>query len=206
LEIAHAYQQWKRTGTPREALLMALASIPGVYVPSFYEVAYNADGTIQSVTPRAAQVSFPVVKRIVPKLPPPTTQFVVPNCADSPDRLSIEIMRGCTRGCRFCHAGMVNRPVRERSVEEITAAIAEGLKSTGYEEIGILSLSSSDYTYILELTRAIYAKFKDSRVSVTLPSLRIASFSVDLMDELKDLRPGAGLRLRRKQQPSACAR
>ncbi|HOO58688.1 MAG TPA: B12-binding domain-containing radical SAM protein, partial [Anaerolineaceae bacterium] len=123
LEITRAYQQWKHTGAPREDLLTALATIPGVYVPSFYEVSYNPDGTIQAVTPRDDQVSFPVVKRIIPKLPPPVTHFVVPNVQTVHDRLSVEIMRGCTRGCRFCHAGMVNRPVRERSVEEIITAI-----------------------------------------------------------------------------------
>lgn len=192
LEITQAYQRWNQTYSSREQLLATLAEISGVYVPHFYDPSYNSDGTIKSITPCNEKVSFPVVKRIVPKLPAATTHFVVPNIATVHDRLSIEIMRGCTRGCRFCHAGMVNRPVRERNVEEITAAIAEGLRSTGYEEVGILSLSSSDYTHILELTQAVYDKFKDSHITVTLPSLRIASFSVDLMDELKELRPGGG--------------
>ena len=192
LEITRAYQQWKHTGAPREDLLTALATIPGVYVPSFYEVSYNPDGTIQAVTPRDDQVSFPVVKRIIPKLPPPVTHFVVPNVQTVHDRLSVEIMRGCTRGCRFCHAGMVNRPVRERSVEEIITAIKDGLAATGYDEVGILSLSSSDYTHILPLTQEIYRRLKDAHVRVSLPSLRIASFSVDLMKELKELSPGGG--------------
>jgi len=192
LEITCAYQQWKHTGAPREDLLTALATIPGVYVPSFYAVSYNPDGTIHAVTPRDAQVSFPVVKRIIPKLPPPVTHFVVPNVQTVHDRLSVEIMRGCTRGCRFCHAGMVNRPVRERSVEEITTAINEGLKATGFDEVGILSLSSSDYTHILPLTQEIYRRLKDAHVRVSLPSLRIASFSVELMKELKELSPGGG--------------
>ncbi|HUM50100.1 MAG TPA: TIGR03960 family B12-binding radical SAM protein, partial [Anaerolineaceae bacterium] len=192
LEITHAYQAWKRSGAAREDLLTTLAEVPGVYVPSLYTVSYNPDGTIQAVTPQNEQVSFPVVKRIMPKLPPPITQFIVPNVQTVHDRLSVEIMRGCTRGCRFCHAGMVNRPVRERSVEEIITAIDDGLAATGYDEVGILSLSSSDYTQILPLTEEIYHKFRDSHVRVSLPSLRIASFSVDLMDELKELSPAGG--------------
>jgi len=192
LEITHVYQAWKRSGAAREDLMIALAEVPGVYVPSLYTVSYNPDGTIQAVTPRNEQVRFPVIKRIMPKLPPPVTQFIVPNVQTVHDRLSVEIMRGCTRGCRFCHAGIVNRPVRERGIEEIITAIDDGLAATGYDEVGILSLSSSDYTQILPLTQEIYHKFRDSHVRVSLPSLRIASFSVDLMDELKELSPGGG--------------
>jgi len=192
LEVTHAYQQWKRTGAPRADLLTALAIIPGVYVPSLYTVSYNPDGTIQAVTPHSKHAKSLVVKRILPKLPEPLTHFIVPNVQTVHDRLSVEIMRGCTRGCRFCHAGMVNRPVRERSVEEIITAIKDGLAATGYDEVGILSLSSSDYTQILPLTQKIYREFKDAQVRVSLPSLRIASFSVELMDELKELSPGGG--------------
>lgn len=192
LEITHVYQAWKRSGTAREDLLAALAKVPGVYVPSLYTVSYNPDGTLQAVTPHSNHASFPVVKRIMPKLPQPLTHFIVPNVQTVHDRLSVEIMRGCTRGCRFCHAGMVNRPVRERSVEEIITAIKDGLAATGFDEVGILSLSSSDYTQILPLTQKIYREFKDAQVRVSLPSLRIASFSVELMDELKELSPGGG--------------
>ena len=192
LEITHVYQAWKRTGAAREDLLSALAKVPGVYVPSLYIVSYNPDGTIQAVTPHSKHANSSVVKRILPKLPQPLTHFIVPNVQTVHDRLSVEIMRGCTRGCRFCHAGMVNRPVRERSVEEIITAIKDGLVATGYDEVGILSLSSSDYTQILPLTQKIYPELKDARVRVSLPSLRIASFSVELMDEIKELSPGGG--------------
>ena len=195
LDITRAYQEWKRWHGPREELLKALARIPGVYVPGFYEVTYLDDGSIAHVSPRMQGAALPVQKRIVAKLPPATTRFLVPNVETVHDRISVEIMRGCTRGCRFCHAGMVNRPVRERAPDEILQAMQAGLSATGCEQIGLLSLSSSDHTRILEIIRGVYEKFKDQRVQVNLPSLRIASFSVDLMDELKNLRPGGGFTL-----------
>jgi len=163
LEITQIYQAWKRAGAAREDLLSALAKVPGVYVPSLYTVSYNPDGTIQAVRPRSKHANSPVVKRIMPKLPQPLTHFIVPNVQTVHDRLSVEIMRGCTRGCRFCHAGMVNRPVRERSVEEIITAIKDGLGATGYDEVGILSLSSSDYTQILPLTQKTYREYRTRR-------------------------------------------
>ncbi len=124
------------------------------------------------------------------KLPPPTTRFIVPYIEIVHDRVAIEIMRGCTRGCRFCHAGMINRPVRERPVEEILTAIDEALKATGHEEVALLSLSSSDYTHIQELVDALSEKYAGEHLVVSLPSLRIESFSVDIMDKLKGSRLG----------------
>jgi len=195
LEITRAYQECKRWHAPRLELLKALGRIPGVYVPSFFEVSYQDDGTISQIYPWMQGMVLPIQKRIVSKLPPATTRFLVPNVETVHDRISVEIMRGCTRGCRFCHAGMVNRPVREREPDEILQAVQAGLDATGYEQVGLLSLSSSDHTRILEIIRGVYDKFKNTRVQVNLPSLRIASFSVDLMDELKDLRPGGGFTL-----------
>ncbi|MFZ3070732.1 MAG: TIGR03960 family B12-binding radical SAM protein [Anaerolineaceae bacterium] len=192
LEITRVYQLWKQSGKDRQDLLAQLAKINGVYVPSLYEVSYFPNGAIQSVLPRIPGIRPSVQKRIVAKLPPPATRFLVPNVETVHDRISIEIMRGCTRGCRFCHAGMVNRPVRERNVQDITNAIQQGLDATGYEQAGLLSLSSSDHTHILEIIQAVYENFHDRRLQVSLPSLRIASFSVDLMDELKELRPSGG--------------
>ena len=195
LEVIRTYEQSKRSGADRQSLLLGLSKLPGVYVPSLYHISYAQDDTISKFTPAKPGVTAFVTKRIVSQLPPHPTCLVVPNIETVHDRLSIEIMRGCTRGCRFCHAGVVNRPVRQRPVSEILQIIEDGLASTGYEEIGLLSLSSSDHTQILELTKSVYDKFNDRKVSVSLPSLRIASFSVELMDELRDLRPGGGFTL-----------
>ncbi|MBP7213444.1 MAG: TIGR03960 family B12-binding radical SAM protein, partial [Anaerolineaceae bacterium] len=195
LDLSNVYQDWKKSALSKADLLMMLAQIPGVYVPSLYEVEYNEDGTISSLGPKQAGVPEKVTKRIVAQLPPHPTKFLVPNVEIVHNRMSIEIMRGCTRGCRFCHAGMVNRPVRQRSVEEIIPVIEESVSSTGYEEVGLLSLSSSDHTQILDLTKEVYNNFHEDKLSINLPSLRIASFSLELMDNLKDLKPGGGFTL-----------
>jgi radical SAM family uncharacterized protein len=189
-EIIEAYQSWKRSSGSRQRLLLNFSTIPGVYVPSLYQPNYKPDGTIQRIEKLAEEAQFPIQKRIVAHLPPPPTRFVVPNIDIVHNRVPIEIMRGCTRGCRFCHAGMVSRPVRERSVPEIVQAIAEALKHTGFEEVGLLSLSSSDYTHISELVQAITHQYAGQHLGISLPSLRIDSFSVDLMDLLKESRHG----------------
>jgi radical SAM family uncharacterized protein len=186
LDVARTLQTMR--GASRDEQLRALAQIEGVYVPRFYDVTYHADGTVERVTPNVPDVPPVVRKRIVPVLPPPFTRFLVPNVDTVHNRAPIEIMRGCTRGCRFCHAGMVTRPVRERSVEEVIAAAEEIVRNTGFEELGLLSLSSSDYTHVQELVRAIGERFKGENLGVSLPSLRIESVSVDLMDALMDTR------------------
>ncbi|MEA4811988.1 MAG: TIGR03960 family B12-binding radical SAM protein [Anaerolineaceae bacterium] len=194
-DIVNCQQSWQASGGTRAALLHQLAAIPGVYVPSLYAVSYDADGKVKDLCAQDKSVPSKVFKRIVPKLPPPPTRIVVPNIEIVHDRIAIEIMRGCTRGCRFCHAGVVNRPVRERPVEEVLQAIEGSLQATGYEEVGLLSLSSSDYTQILALTQQVHERFAESRIQVSLPSLRIASFSVELMENLKDLKPSGGFTL-----------
>ena len=175
-------------GQPRASQLAALARVQGLYIPSFYEVAYREEGTIAAITSIHPNAPARVLKRIVPILPKPFSRFLVPNIDTVHNRAPIEIMRGCTRGCRFCHAGMVTRPVRERPVPEVMQAIAEIVESTGFEEIGLLSLSSSDYCYVHELAEAVQAEYAGTGLSLSLPSLRIESASIELLEKLGDTR------------------
>lgn len=174
----------------RETQLRYVAQIEGCYVPRFYDVTYHDDGAIAAITPNMPEAPPKVLKTIVPTLPPPVTDFIIPFIELVHNRAPIEIMRGCTRGCRFCHAGMVTRPVRERPVAEILQAMDDILESTGYEEIALLSLSSSDYTHVLELTEKIGQRYGDLGLNISLPSLRIESVSTQLMDNLGDNRRG----------------
>ncbi len=174
----------------RDELLRKLAKIPGVYVPHFYTVDYLDDGTVSQTVPTIPEAPKTVTKRMVAKLPPPPVKFIVPNIETIHNRATVEIMRGCTRGCRFCHAGMIARPVRERSVDEVVAAAEEAIRNTGFEELALMSLSSSDYSNIVELVTKIGEKFGGKHLNVGLPSLRIESVSIDLMELLKDRRSG----------------
>jgi radical SAM family uncharacterized protein len=190
-EIIQAHQEWKANRGRREGrldLLRRLSRIWGVYVPCFYEPHYHPDGTISRIERVEQAASYPITKRIIARLPPPPTRFIVPYIDTVHNRVAVEIMRGCTRGCRFCQAGMITRPVRERTVDEVIQAIETALENTGYEEVGLLSLSSSDYTHILELVQAVSSHFEGRHLNISLPSLRIESFSIDLMDALKDSR------------------
>lgn len=188
LDVVNSIQASKRDHLSREETLHALSQIWGVYVPSLYKVQYHVDGTFAAIKKLFDDAPLPVQKRLEPKLPPPLTKFIVPYIDTVHNRAPIEIMRGCTRGCRFCHAGMINRPVRERPVEEVLQAIETAIQYTGYEEISLLSLSSSDYTHAVELVNAVSERFGEKNLSVSLPSLRIESVSVDLMDALKNNR------------------
>jgi radical SAM family uncharacterized protein len=185
VDVTDAIREAKREGMSREALLRRLAAVRGVYVPPFYEASYHANGTVAEVKPTVPEARLPVRKRIAATLPQPVLRPVVPYVDTIHNRATIEIQRGCTRGCRFCHAGMVYRPVRERPVGEILDAVDQIVANTGYEEIALLSLSSSDYSQIEALVQGLVARHGDRHLSVSLPSLRIESVSVELMDQLQ---------------------
>jgi radical SAM family uncharacterized protein len=195
VEIVEALQAWKNKGTSRSSLLRELADLWGVYVPSLYRVHYTDVGTVSHTESIDAAAHLPVIKRIVPRLGQPVTRFIVPYIDITHNRIPIEIMRGCTRGCRFCQAGMITRPVRERSVDQVLDAIEEGIRQTGFEEVGLLSLSSSDYDEIVPLVNAVSSRFAGQNIKVSLPSLRIESVSVDLMDALQGQSSRSGFTL-----------
>ncbi|MCY3658944.1 MAG: radical SAM protein, partial [Caldilineaceae bacterium] len=153
IEVIEAHRAWRtrREADPdldRLSLWRTLAAVPGVYVPALYEASYHDDGALAATKPCDPAAPAMVMKRVVKVLPPPVTRFIVPFVDTVHNRAAIEIMRGCTRGCRFCQAGMIFRPVRERPVEEVLAAVDEICEHTGFEEVSFLSLSSSDYTYV----------------------------------------------------------
>ncbi len=185
-EVIHEILEAIQAHPPREEKIRALAGIRGVYVPKYYQVHYLDDGTLSHVEPLIPGIANPVVKRIVAKLPPPPTRFIVPNIDIVHNRVSVEIMRGCTRGCRFCQAGMITRPVRERSVDEIVEAAEQAVNATGFEELALLSLSSSDFSYVVDLVNRVSQRFQGRKLTVSLPSLRIETVSIDLMDKLRE--------------------
>ena len=190
LELLDSFRDWKREGkgAPKRELFRQVATIPGIYVPSLYQVEYQADGSFKSITPTAAQAKPTIQRRIVTKLPPPVTKPVVPYIEVVHDRGAIEIQRGCTRGCRFCQAGTIYRPVRQRSQSEVVQAAGELIANCGYNEVSLVSLSTSDYVGIDELVANLGHRYHNHNLSLSLPSLRIDSFSVRLMEALPSRR------------------
>ena len=190
-EIVALYVKMKEAGaSKREFLLEAARTISGVYVPSLYDVEYNDDGTVKSYTPNAEGVPASVKKRIVENLD--TMYFpeavVMPYLETVQDRIMLEVFRGCIRGCRFCQAGMIYRPVREKSPETLLRQAKCIYEATGYEEISLTSLSISDYTKLPELTDGLIEWTNEKKVNLSLPSLRIDSFTKELMEKVASVR------------------
>ena len=184
------YKEWKNSGKSRQDFLKAAARIPGIYVPSLYEVTYAEDGTIAKMKPICPEAPEKVKKQIVMDV---TNTFypekpVVPYMKATQDRVVLEIQRGCIRGCRFCQAGMLYRPTRERDLEMLKKSAYAMLKNTGYEEISLSSLSSSDYSQLGELVNFLIDEFGSKGINISLPSLRIDAFSLDVMSKVQDIR------------------
>lgn len=186
-----AYKANKAEGGSKEDFLLKAAQIPGIYVPAFYHADYREDGTITSFTPNRPGVPEKVEKQLITSMEEEYDRLeapVVPFIKATQDRVTLEIQRGCIRGCRFCQAGMIYRPTRERAVETLKESARIMLKKTGHEEISLSSLSSSDYSSLKELVNFLIEEFGDSAVNISLPSLRIDAFALDVMSKVQDVK------------------
>lgn len=190
LEIIDVYKEWKKEKKSRFEFLKMISGIEGVYVPSFYEISYNDDGTVKSIDTKYDFVPKKVRKRIIKDLDKVyyPEKFVVPFIEIVHDRIMLEVFRGCLRGCRFCQAGMIYRPVREKMPQTLLDSAQKLIDSTGYEEISLSSLSTSDYSCLKEFTDGLLEMTEKEKISLSLPSLRLDSFSMELMEKVQKVR------------------
>lgn len=188
LEVMRLFKDYGKG--KRQAFLEAAAKIQGVYVPSLYEVTYNPDGTIASFEPKSPEYPKVIQKRLLKTFNEAyfPEKYLVPNVDTVHDRAMIELFRGCTRGCRFCQAGMLYRPIRERSVDNIMNIVDALIKNTGFEELSLASLSTLDYSNIDELVKKLVEKYESQMIGLSLPSLRVDSFSIDILTEIQKVR------------------
>ena len=194
VELMEAYKKWKREGKPggRQGFLRCAVKLKGIYVPSFYDVAYNEDGTVAAVVANCDAAPAAVEKRVISDMNTVNypTAPIVPFGEIVHDRIMLEVFRGCSRGCRFCHAGMVYRPVRERSADQIVSSVIQGLEKTGYDEVSLTSLSTTDHSCIRDVLGRLNRRLEDTGIRVSIPSQRLDSFGVDMAESVAGEKKG----------------